>query len=170
MELVKTPRPLAAILGHPLCKKRTAKICFGLIAAVFLLQFYYVREPVFVEAVVVLGFVVAALIGALYALGYIAALWLRRLGSELKALGALVNVGRRQPFTKTTVRGLSEAKQEVPSMEGQSSDSQARTAERLFLAVVNQAILDVLEHGDEAEDAERWLLSKDFDALQSLFH
>jgi hypothetical protein len=27
-----------------------------------------------------------------------------------------------------------------------------------------------LEHGEEAEDAERWLLSKDFDALQSLFH
>jgi len=54
-------------------------------------------------------------------------------------------------------------------MQGQSSDSQARTAELLFVAVVNQAVLDVLEHGDESEDAERWLLSKDFDALQSLF-
>ncbi|HKN25178.1 MAG TPA: hypothetical protein VJX72_10050 [Candidatus Acidoferrum sp.] len=55
-------------------------------------------------------------------------------------------------------------------MQGQFSDSPAIAAERLFLAVVNQAILDVLEHGKEAEDAERWLLSKDFDALQSLFH
>jgi len=55
-------------------------------------------------------------------------------------------------------------------MQGQSSDSQARAAERLFVAVVNQAVLDVLEHGDKAEDAERWLLSKDFNALQSLFH
>ena len=55
-------------------------------------------------------------------------------------------------------------------MQGQSIDSQARAAERLFVAVVNQAILDVLEHGEEAEDAERWLLSKDFDALQILFH
>jgi hypothetical protein len=55
-------------------------------------------------------------------------------------------------------------------MQGQSSDSQARAAERLFVAVVNQAILDVLEHGEAAEDAESWLLSKDFDALQSLFH
>ncbi len=54
-------------------------------------------------------------------------------------------------------------------MQGQSSDSQARAAERLFVAVVNQAILDVLERGDEAEDAG-WLLSKDFDALQNLFH
>lgn len=55
-------------------------------------------------------------------------------------------------------------------MQGQSIDSQARATERLFVAVVNQAILDVLEDGEEAENAERWLLSTDFDALQSLFH
>jgi len=55
-------------------------------------------------------------------------------------------------------------------MQRQSSDSQVRAAERLFVAVVNQAILDVLEHDEEAENGERWLLSKDFDALQSLFH
>jgi hypothetical protein len=55
-------------------------------------------------------------------------------------------------------------------MQEQSSEFQARAAERLFVAVVNQAILDVLEHGEEAEDAESWLLSKDFDALQNLFH
>jgi len=73
VKLVKTSRPLAAILGHPLCTKRTAKIGFGLTAAVFLLQFYYVRELVFMEAVLALGFVFVALIGALYALGYIAA-------------------------------------------------------------------------------------------------
>jgi hypothetical protein len=113
VKLVKTSRPLAAILGHSLCKKRTAKIGFGLIAAVFLLQFYYGRELVFMEAVVALGFVVVALIGALYALGYIAALWLRKLGSGLKALGALVSVRHRQPFAKTTTIGLSEAKEEI---------------------------------------------------------
>ena len=55
-------------------------------------------------------------------------------------------------------------------MQEQFIGSQASAAERLFAAVVNQAILDVLEHGEEAEDAEHWLLSKDFDALQSLFH
>ena len=55
-------------------------------------------------------------------------------------------------------------------MQGQFSDSQTRVAERLFAAVVNQAILDVLEHGEAAEDAERWLLSKDLDALQNPFH
>jgi hypothetical protein len=113
VELVKTSRSLAAIFGHSLCTKRTAKIGFGLIAAVFLLQFYYVRELVFMEAVVALGFAVLALIVALYALGHIAALWLRKLGSKLKAFGALVSVRHRQPFAKTTTIGLSEAKEEV---------------------------------------------------------
>ncbi len=113
VKLVKTSRPLAATFGHSLCTKRTAKISFGLIAAVFLLQFYYVRELLFAEVLVVLGFVVVALIGALYALGYIAALWLWKLGSWLKALGALVSVRHRQPFAETTVTGLSDAKEEV---------------------------------------------------------
>ena len=113
MKLVKTSRPLAAIFGHSLCTKRTAKTCFGFIAAVFLLQFYYVRELVFMEALMALGFVVVALIGAVYALGCIAVLWLRKLGSGLKALGAHVSVRHRQPFAKTTVTGLSHAKEEV---------------------------------------------------------
>ena len=95
MELEKTYRPLAAIFGRPLCTKRTAKIGFGLIAAVFLLQFYYVRELVFMETVVALEFVVVALIGALYAVGYLVDLWLRKLGSGLKALGAHVSVRHR---------------------------------------------------------------------------
>jgi hypothetical protein len=55
-------------------------------------------------------------------------------------------------------------------MQAQSSELQEKAAERLFVAVVNQAILDVLEDGEEAKDAESWLLSKDFDALQILFH
>ena len=113
MELVEALRSRAAIFGHSPCIKRTAKIGFGLIAAVFLLQSYYVRELVFMEAVVALGFVVVALIGAVCALGYIAALWLRKLGSGLKALGALVSIRLRQPFAKTTTIGLSEAKEEV---------------------------------------------------------
>ena len=65
------------------------------------------------EAVVALGLLVVALIGALYALGYIAALWLRKLGSGLKALGALDSVRHRQPFAKTTVTGLTDPKEEV---------------------------------------------------------
>jgi len=51
----------------------------------------------------------------------------------------------------------------------QSNEARAQATERLFLAVVNQAISDVLENGEEAKEAERWLLSKDFDALDSLF-
>jgi hypothetical protein len=113
MEFAKTYRPLAAIFARAPYIKRTAKICFGLIAAVFLLQSYYIRELLFAEVIVTLGFVVVLLIGAVCALGYVGALWLRKLGSELKALGALDSVRHREPFAKTTVTGLSEAKEEV---------------------------------------------------------
>ena len=111
--LVKTLQRWAAIFGHSPCIKRMTKISFGLIAAVFLLQFYYGRELLFAEVFVALGFVVVALIGALYVLGHIAVLWLWKLGSEPKALGALVSARHRQPFAKTTTTGLSEAKEEV---------------------------------------------------------
>ena len=80
MQLVKALGLRAAIFDRSPCTTRTAKICFGLTAAVFLLQFYWIRELVFMEAVMALGFVVVALIGAVCALGYIAALWLRKLG------------------------------------------------------------------------------------------
>lgn len=113
MKLVKTYRSLAAIFGRAPYLKRTAKICFGLVAAVFLLQFYCVRELLFAEVVMALGFVVVALIGALCALGYAGALWLRKVASRLKALGALVSARHREPFAKATVTGLCEAKEEV---------------------------------------------------------
>jgi len=113
VELVKALRLRAAIFDRSPYIKRTAKICFGLTAAVVLLQFYCVRELLFMEVVVALGFVVVAVIGAVCALGYIAALWLLKLGSGLKALGALASVRHRQPFAKTTVTGLSQAEEEV---------------------------------------------------------
>jgi hypothetical protein len=37
---------------------------------------------------------------------------------------------------------------------------------RLYLAIVNRAILDVLENGQKSREAKRWLLSRDFDSLQ----
>ena len=54
-------------------------------------------------------------------------------------------------------------------MQSQSNEFRPQATERLFLAVVNQAISDVLENGKEAKEAERWLLSKDFDSLHRLF-
>ena len=54
-------------------------------------------------------------------------------------------------------------------MQSQSNEFRPQVAERLFLAVVNQAISDVLDSGKEAKEAERWLLSKDFDTLDRLF-
>jgi hypothetical protein len=40
---------------------------------------------------------------------------------------------------------------------------------RLYLAIVNRAILDLLENGKNSPAAKRWLLSGDFDRLQELF-
>jgi hypothetical protein len=40
---------------------------------------------------------------------------------------------------------------------------------RLYLAIVNRAVLDVLENGKNSATAEQWLLSRDFDKLQELF-
>lgn len=54
-------------------------------------------------------------------------------------------------------------------MQSQFNEIRPRAAQRLFLAVVNQAISDLLENGKEAKEAEHWLLSKNFDALDRLF-
>jgi hypothetical protein len=113
VKLVKTSRALAAIFGHSRCLRRTAKIGLGLIAAAFLLQFYCVRELLIAEVAVTAGFVVVALIGALYALGCIAVSWLRKVGSGLKAFAGLVSARHREPFAKTTITALSDANEEV---------------------------------------------------------
>ena len=39
---------------------------------------------------------------------------------------------------------------------------------RLFLAVVHQAISDVLENNEEAKAAQQWLLSEEFDNYAEL--
>jgi hypothetical protein len=54
-------------------------------------------------------------------------------------------------------------------MQLQSVEFHPQATERLFVAIVNRAILDVLGNGEEAEEAEQWLLSKDFDTLEKLF-
>jgi hypothetical protein len=53
-------------------------------------------------------------------------------------------------------------------MVRQSEEFHPQAAKRLFLAVVNQAIFDVLENKKAAKSAERWLLSRDFDAYVAL--
>lgn len=54
-------------------------------------------------------------------------------------------------------------------MARQSKEFYPQAALRLFVAVINQAIADVLENKKEAKSAEQWLLSKDFDTLEKLF-
>ena len=53
-------------------------------------------------------------------------------------------------------------------MARQSEQFHPQAAKRLFLAVVNQAIFDVLENKIEAKSAEQWLLSRDFDEYVTL--
>ena len=54
-------------------------------------------------------------------------------------------------------------------MHTQSNEYHPHATERLFVAVVNRAILDVLDNGEEAEEAKQWLLGEDFDTLENLF-
>jgi hypothetical protein len=44
---------------------------------------------------------------------------------------------------------------------------QLNAVRRLYRAIVNRAILDVLENGQESREAKRWLLSSDFDSLRA---
>ncbi len=53
-------------------------------------------------------------------------------------------------------------------MTRQSEEFHPEAARRLFLAVVNQAIFDVLEKNEEAKAAEQWLLSEEFDNYAEL--
>jgi hypothetical protein len=53
-------------------------------------------------------------------------------------------------------------------MTYQSDEFHPQAARRMFLAVVNQAIFDVLENNEEAKAAEEWLLSREFDNLAEL--
>jgi hypothetical protein len=50
-------------------------------------------------------------------------------------------------------------------MPRQSKEFHPQAARRLLLAVINQAISDVLENEGEAEAAEQWLSSRDFDSF-----
>jgi len=53
-------------------------------------------------------------------------------------------------------------------MTYQTDEFHPEAARRLFLAVVNQAISDVLENKKEAKAAEQWLLSEEFDNFAEL--
>ena len=66
-----------------------------------------------------------------------------------------------------TTRLLSDTNEDGSIAEQTAKFPQGVT--RLYLAIVNRAILDVLENGKDSRAAERWLLSRDFDRLEELF-
>ena len=113
MELVNRLGMRAAIFRHLPFIKRTGQICLALAAAVFSLQFYCIRELVFMEAVVVLGFVILALIVAGLALVCLSVLWLGKIGSALKVARGFVIARHREPFTALTTTALFEVKEEI---------------------------------------------------------
>ena len=53
------------------------------------------------------------------------------------------------------------------SIGDQTAKFHLHAVRRLYIAVVNRAILDVLENGQESREAKRWLLSRDFNSLQA---
>ena len=54
-------------------------------------------------------------------------------------------------------------------MSRQTNEFDPEATRRLFLTVIHQAITDVLENEGEAEAAERWLASIDFDCFLESF-
>ena len=66
-----------------------------------------------------------------------------------------------------TTRLLSDTNKDSSTAERTAKFAQGVT--RLYLAIVNRAVLDVLENGKNSRAAERWLLSRDFDRLEELF-
>ena len=96
MELVKALRLRAAIFDRSPYIKRTAKICFGLIVAVFVFQFCYVWELLLAEVVAAFGFVVCAAdrrsICPWLHRGFMVAkapFWAQALGAHVCVLGSL---------------------------------------------------------------------------------
>jgi hypothetical protein len=53
-------------------------------------------------------------------------------------------------------------------MTYQTDEFHPQAARRLFLAVVNRAIFDLLENREEAKAAQQWLLSEEFDNFAEL--
>src|SRR5215467_168057 len=50
----------------------------------------------------------------------------------------------------------------------QPARSRADGIQRLSIALINQAVLDLLENGRHSSAAERWLLSPEFDRIHNL--
>ena len=85
------------------------------------------------------------------------------------ALASTLKPSRLLKAYRSSVVAMQITIKEGLGMQSQSNEFRPQASQRLFLAVVHQAISDVLENGKEAKEAERWLLSNDFDILDRLF-
>jgi hypothetical protein len=71
------------------------------------------------------------------------------------------------PFVAET-RGRSHGNRSKP-IGNQTEKFHRHVVRHLCLAIINRAILDVLENGKDSREAEQWLLSRDFESLQAAF-
>lgn len=72
---------------------------------------------------------------------------------------------RKRPF-RSKPRLLSDGKSSKVANRIEKCYPQA--VQRLSLAIINHAVLDLLEEGRHSRSAERWLLSREFDSLHEL--
>jgi hypothetical protein len=78
-------------------------------------------------------------------------------------------IGLPRASNRATVgAGYQQKERGATHMTYQTDEFHPHAAKRLFLAVVNQAISDVLEKNEEAKAAEQWLLSEEFDNFAEL--
>src|SRR5882724_6744366 len=125
---------------------------------------------------------------AAYLIGCVGLSWLQQLRQKLERFGRMQPKEHRNDQTESETRrpirvirryGGAPAGafcREAPGrwhgnrtgpIGAQTEKFHLHAVRRLYLAVVNRAILDALENGQESREAKRWLLSRDFDSLQA---
>ena len=78
-------------------------------------------------------------------------------------------LAKAQPEPARFIAGMRVSSEVKRSRNAKKEQLHPKGVGRLYLAIVNRAVLDVLENGEDARSAERWLMSKEFDRLQGLF-
>ena len=73
-------------------------------------------------------------------------------------------VAKKPALTSVPAQPASSIHEVQPEHEG----FRAERIQRLAIAIINHAVLDLLENGSHSAGAERWLLSREFDQIHKL--
>ena len=124
---------------------------------------------------------------AAYLIGCVGLSWLQQLRQKLERFGRMRRIiemirqsqkqeGQFASFEDTAAHLPEPFVAEAPGrwhgnrtgpIGDQTEKFHPHAVRRLYLAIVNRAILDVLENGQESREAKRWLLSRGVDSLQA---